>query len=397
MARRFTLELLMDLAKSIGANHNKFMGTRTNISFLGKGPTKNPLFQMPLEGIGEVSMEKLGPGMIPAVEDAMAFATAGKLNSIQMEILGKNMLGIKNVMQPPVLPSASVTAIRPGIEGLRRFPKETHKFMGRPRKDKDFSEIDRMVMEGKIPDARGRTWNLGAQETGIGAYTAALNQKTGMSRAIARQILQQDTRLKLKPEELFMLKEGKGEPLDLMRKYYGNSMLNLDAFLDNAAFRGFASADEAAATALKEIELIPAFAEGGLADVLQAPRSGYSKGRLVKSALAILNRNKKNADYMFKASDNVSPGYARGDLKYNAELLADQLAEDAGVLYADLGALEQTKFYGTAYDYLAAEMGQHLLQKRMLKDIGQKMVLSDFSIKGRKPSASGGLARILEV
>ena len=100
---------------------------------------------------------------------------------------------------------------------------------------------------------------------------------------------------------------------------------------------------------------------------------------------------------MFKASDNVSPGYAAGDIKYNAELLADQLAEDAGVLYEDLGHLEQTKFYRTAYDYLANEMGKHLLQKRMMKDIGQKMVLSDFSIKGRKPNASGGLARILEV
>ena len=148
---------------------------------------------------------------------------------------------------------------------------------------------------------------------------------------------------------------------------------------------------------IKELKLLPQFAEGGLAGILQGPRSGYSKGRLVKGALAILNRNKKNADYMFKASDNVSPGYAHGDIKYNAELLADQLAEDAGVLYEDLGALERTEFYGTAYDYLAKEMGQHLLQKRMLKDIGQKMVLSDFSIKGRKPSASGGLAGILEV
>ena len=160
MARRFTIELLMNLAKSIGANPNKFMGTKTNITFLGKGPTKNPLFQVPLEGIDQASMKQLGPGMIPAVEDAMAYATAGKLNSIQMEILGKNILGVKNVMHPPVLPSASVTDIAPGIEGLRRFPKETHKFMGRPLKDKDFSEIDRMVMEGKIPDARGRTWNL---------------------------------------------------------------------------------------------------------------------------------------------------------------------------------------------------------------------------------------------
>ena len=159
-----------------------------------------------------------------------------------------------------------------------------------------------------------------------------------------------------------------------------------------------ATSDELANLALKEIKLLPQFAEGGLADILQVPwRSGYSKGRLVKGALAILNRNKKNADYMFKASDNVSPGYAAGDIKYNAELLADQLAEDAGVLYEDLGQLDQIKFYGTAYDYLAKEMGQHLLQKRMLKDIGQKMVLSDFSIKGRKPSASGGLAGILEV
>ena len=124
-------------------------------------------------------------------------------------------------------------------------------------------------MEGKIPDARGRRWDLKAPETGPEVFNAALNQKTGMSRAIARQILQQDTRLKLKPEELFMLKEGKGEPLDLMRKYYGKSMMNLDDFLDNAAFRGFASADEAAAMALKEIELIPQFARGGLARILE--------------------------------------------------------------------------------------------------------------------------------
>jgi hypothetical protein len=34
---------------------------------------------------------------------------------------------------------------------------------------------------------------------------------------------------------------------------------------------------------------------------------------------------------------------------------------------------------------------------KMLTDVEQKMQLSDFSIKGRKPSASGGLAGILEV
>ena len=167
MARRFTLELIMDLASRIGANPAKAM-SRSNISFLGKGHTKNPLFQERLAGLENATEANLGKPetLFGAIEDAVGWAKDGKLNSIQQEILGYNLSGINKILNPPVLPSASITPIAPGIEGLRRFPKETHKFMGRPLKTKDFDEIDRMVMEGKIPDARGRKWNLGAQETG---------------------------------------------------------------------------------------------------------------------------------------------------------------------------------------------------------------------------------------
>ena len=168
MARRLILENLMKLAQGIGANPSKFMGTRTNINFLGKGPTKNPLFQGPIEGMETATLENIGEKetIISAIEDAMAYATANKLNTIQLKALTLNLEGINKVFNPPPLPMASVTNIASGIEGLRRFPKETHKFMGRPLKNKDFSEIDRMVMEGKIPDARGRKWNLKAPETG---------------------------------------------------------------------------------------------------------------------------------------------------------------------------------------------------------------------------------------
>ena len=142
--------------------------------------------------------------------------------------------------------------------------------MGRPLKDKDFSEIDRLIMEGKLPDARGRTWNFTSklQETGPAAINAALTQKTGLSRAIARQLLQQDTRIKLKPEELFMLKEGKGEPLDLMQKYYGQSMSAYDDFLNQVNLEA-ARPDEFAEMILINVELIPAFAHGGLARILE--------------------------------------------------------------------------------------------------------------------------------
>ncbi|SVB83002.1 uncharacterized protein METZ01_LOCUS235856, partial [marine metagenome] len=63
----------MRLAKSIGANHNKWGGTRSNITFLGKGPTTNPLFQGPLAGLETATKEQLGSRgtMIEAVEDAM--------------------------------------------------------------------------------------------------------------------------------------------------------------------------------------------------------------------------------------------------------------------------------------------------------------------------------------
>jgi len=167
MAKRFTLQIIMNLASRIGANPAKAI-SRSNVSFLGKGPTKNPLFQNRLAGLENATEANLGKPetLFGAIDDAVGWAKDGKLNSIQTEILGHNLSGIAKIIDPPPLPMASITAIRPGIEGLRRFPKESHRFFGRPLKDKDFSEIDRLVMEGKLPDARGRTWNLKVPGTG---------------------------------------------------------------------------------------------------------------------------------------------------------------------------------------------------------------------------------------
>ena len=292
MAKRFTLQILMDLASQIGANPAKAI-SRSNISFLGKGPTKNPLFQSRLAGLENATKANLGKPetLFGAIEDAVGWAKDGKLNSIQTEILGHNLSGINKILNPPPLPMASVTDIAPGIAGLRRFPKETHKFMGRPLKDKDFSEIDRMVMEGKIPDARGRTWNFRSnirQERrrlkdleqsrlpGPGfasdAYATSMrNAKSAWSRAIARQLLQQDTRLKLNPEELYSLRTGArgADPLDLMKKYYGQSVENLDEFLNYAEIRNPDAIRDIATRILAEVKLTPAFAEGGLARILE--------------------------------------------------------------------------------------------------------------------------------
>ena len=233
MARKFILENLMKLASGIGANPSKFMGTRTNISFLGKGPQKNPLFQRPLPGLANATEANLGSrdALISATEDAMGFASAGKLNDIQLKILTENLTGINKILNPPVLPSAQMI----------KFPKRG-------------SGIPSALPEPGPGDVQ--------------RYMGALDMQTGMSRAIARNLLLKDTRLKLKPEELFMLKEGKGEPLDLMAKYYGRSMPAYDDFLNQVNLEA-ARPDQFADMILKHVKLIPEFAEGGLARILE--------------------------------------------------------------------------------------------------------------------------------
>ena len=176
----------MDLASRIGATPAKAI-SRSNVSFLGKGPTRNPLFQERLAGLENATPENLGDPkkLFGAVEDAVGWMKDGKLNSIQSEILGHNLSGLAKIIDPPA-PPPNVTGMmdafvrkQMGIAGLRKFPKESHKFFGRPLKGKDFSEIDRMVMEGKLPDARGRKWNLKAPETGTERY----NKLTGLDKS----------------------------------------------------------------------------------------------------------------------------------------------------------------------------------------------------------------------
>ena len=456
MARRFTIELIMDLASRIGANPAKAI-SRSNISFLGKGPTKNPLFQNHLAGLENATKANLGKPetLFEAIDDAVGWAKDGKLNSIQTEILGHNLKGIEKIINPPPLPMASITTLsRSGLQPRREWANPKQGTGIKTVAPKPRSDIDQLLKEG-YTDARGRRWDFKTKLPGSGksfleemgarghkvlkpgtpeyaAYTKKglrtfpggvdLPQKTASARATMIRLLDvhaggqpgvgvtlREIMSQKSPNDLKWLLEGgggaEGDPVALFAKYFGpTATRNLPSKGTPEVIEEFSRKimrmKDSMGRKIDDPFFNPddiTFAQGGLAEILQAPRSGYSKGRLVKGALTILNRNKKNADYMFKASDNVSPGYAAGDLKYNAELLADQLADDAGVVFADLDSISQTKFYGTAYDYLAKEMGQYRQMTKMLKDVEQKMQLSDFSIKGRKPSASGGLAGILEV
>ena len=248
MARKLILENLMKLASGIGANPNKFMGTKTNITFLGKGPQKNPLFQRYLPGLENATQANLGSrsALIEATEDAMGFASAGKLNDIQLKILTENLTGINKILNPPPLPMASITTLsRSGLKPRREWAN--------PEQGSGIKSV--------LPEP-------GPED--IAAFRGALDQQTGMSRAIARQLLLKDTRLNLPDDVLNNLRTGsRGEdPLDLMAKYYGRSMEKYDDFL-NSVNLDAARPEEFAEMILKNVRLIPQFAEGGLAKILE--------------------------------------------------------------------------------------------------------------------------------
>ena len=303
MARRFTFEILKNLATAIGANPSKWTGTRTNVTFLGKGLPRNPLFQEPLAGIETATESQLGSrgAMIEAVEDAMGFYSAGKLNTIQTEILGKNLSAIKNIYKPPVLPSAEVTAIAPGIEGLKRFPKESHKFFGRPLKDQDFAAIDKLVQEGKlkgvkVPEGVNPRDTILPEALFPGSSSIQAGQRTS-ARAAMIKLLDMTARGEkgvgvtlrelLSDQQIKWILEGgggtKGDPLLIFKDIFGvdvakhlpidASPQTINAFtkkLMRMKDRGGNWFDEASFNPEE-----PVFAEGGLADILQVPRKRF--------------------------------------------------------------------------------------------------------------------------
>ena len=225
MARQLILKNLMKLAQNIGANPQRFMGTRTNVTFLGKGPTKNPLFQGPLRGIESASETQLGPRetIIEAVEDAMGFASANKLNAIQLRALTLNLESINKIYNPPVLPMASVADMVPGIRGLK------------VSKDLGFKNPE---MYGRAQP--GSTMAKAIDESvdikpGLKFFEGAeLPQKTYAARATLYRLLDMEAgaggvtlREIMAPQDLKFLLEGgggvKGDPIAMFAKYFGNS------------------------------------------------------------------------------------------------------------------------------------------------------------------------------
>lgn len=111
MANPAILASIVRLATRLGANPQKFMGSRTNIRFLGKGPS-NELFSesIMIDDLPKLFQAggKLKPSILSKVDSAAGYATAGKLSDSQLTLLNSQLKAMDTVKSSLTKPTGII-------------------------------------------------------------------------------------------------------------------------------------------------------------------------------------------------------------------------------------------------------------------------------------------------
>ena len=125
MARKELLNAILQSFKKLGGNLNDVLGTKTNVSFLGKGKSPELMLDMDIntEALGVLPQSKA----VEELTSSVGYAVAGKLNDIQANKLLSNMKAMEDFYFPPAAP-ANITDMatrtrnldKEGLMSLRR-------------------------------------------------------------------------------------------------------------------------------------------------------------------------------------------------------------------------------------------------------------------------------------
>ena len=150
MARKQTLDAIIQLYRKLGGNLNDVLGTKTNVNFLGKGKSPELMLDMDInqEALAVLPQSKA----IDEVKDSVGYAVSGKLNDIQANQLLKNMQKMDEVYFPPAAP-ANVTDMVTGTKGLDKAGLES---------------LRSMADDLPPPGSRGGSEDIAAPFTGAG-------------------------------------------------------------------------------------------------------------------------------------------------------------------------------------------------------------------------------------
>ena len=122
-------EAILALFSKLGGNMNNVLGSRSNITFLGKGKNTEAFLDSDInvEAIGVLGKNKI----LEELESSIGFLTAGKLNDVQANKLLSNMTKIDEVFNPKQVANITDMATgtgnldQKGLASLRRMTDET--------------------------------------------------------------------------------------------------------------------------------------------------------------------------------------------------------------------------------------------------------------------------------
>ncbi len=114
MAKKILTNLIINLFSKLGGNMNNVLGSRSNITFLGKGKTPEGFIDSDInvEAIGVLGKNKI----LEELESSIGYLTAGKLNDVQANKLLSNMQKIDEVFNPKQIPN--ITDLATGTRDL---------------------------------------------------------------------------------------------------------------------------------------------------------------------------------------------------------------------------------------------------------------------------------------
>ena len=126
MARKQTLDAIIQLYKKLGGNTSEVLGTKTNVNFLGKGKSPELMLDMDInaEALGVLPRSKA----VEELTNSVGYAVSGKLNDIQANQLLKNMQTMESVYFPAAVPK-NVTDMVTGTRGLDKAGLESLRSM----------------------------------------------------------------------------------------------------------------------------------------------------------------------------------------------------------------------------------------------------------------------------
>ena len=89
MAKKELVESIVKLYAKLGGNMNDVLGSRSNITFLGKGKNTESFLDsdINIDAIGVLGKNKI----LEELEGSIGYLTAGKLNDVQANKLLSNM------------------------------------------------------------------------------------------------------------------------------------------------------------------------------------------------------------------------------------------------------------------------------------------------------------------